>query len=93
LYWHSTKSVLSLPKKLDPQILSSEELLHDDNRGALLLLFGEVDSDWSGDRNHRKSGTGIILQLAGDTILYKTKYQDTIVFSRYWSRIYCSSQC
>ena len=40
-----------------------------------------MDSDWAGDTNHRKSVTGIILHLAGGTILYKTKYQDTIPFS------------
>ena len=79
IYWRN-KSVNSLPKKPDPQIISSEEPLQDKNSRAS-LLFGAVDSAWAGDTNHRKSVTGIILQLAGGTILYKTKYQDTIAFS------------
>jgi deoxyuridine 5'-triphosphate nucleotidohydrolase len=45
------------------------------------LMHGAVDSDWAGDTKHRKSVSGIILRLAGGTILYKTKYQDTIALS------------
>ena len=41
-------------------------------------LTGMVDSDWAGDTSHRKSVSGIVLKLAGGTIFYKTKYQDTI---------------
>jgi deoxyuridine 5'-triphosphate nucleotidohydrolase len=44
-------------------------------------MHSAVDSDWAGDTNHRKSVTGIIIRLAGGTILYKTKYQDTIALS------------
>jgi hypothetical protein len=40
-----------------------------------------VDSDWGGDTSHRRSVTGLILRLAGGTILYKTKYQDTVSLS------------
>ena len=40
-----------------------------------------MDSDWAGDTNHRKSVTGIIIQLAGGTIFYKTKFQPTISLS------------
>ena len=50
---------------------------HDDNQKMHAL----VDSDWAGDSKHRKSITGIILRLAGGTILYKTKFQDTIALS------------
>lgn len=39
-------------------------------------MHGAVESDWAGEMNHRKSVTGILLHLAGGTILYKTKYQD-----------------
>jgi hypothetical protein len=39
------------------------------------------DSDWAGDMKHRQSVTGLILQLAGGTIVYKTKYQDIISLS------------
>jgi hypothetical protein len=40
-----------------------------------------VDSDWGGDTSHRWSVTGLILRLAGLTIVYKTKYQDTVSLS------------
>ena len=44
-------------------------------------MHSAVDSDWAGDTTHRKSVSGLILRLAGGTILYKTKYQDTIALS------------
>ena len=44
-------------------------------------LIGIVDSDWAGDMSHQKSVTGIILKVGGGTVLYKTKYQDTIALS------------
>jgi hypothetical protein len=44
-------------------------------------MHAAVDSDWAGDTQHRKSVSGIILRLSGGTILYKTKYQDTIALS------------
>jgi hypothetical protein len=37
--------------------------------------------DWAGDTSHRKSVTGMVIRLAGGTIMYKTKYQDTIAQS------------
>ena len=40
-----------------------------------------MDADWAGDTSHRKSVTGITLRLAGGTILYKSKYQQTIATS------------
>lgn len=43
-----------------------------------LDLVGAVDADWGGDSNHRKSISGIILRIAGGTVLYKSKFQDTI---------------
>jgi hypothetical protein len=44
-------------------------------------MHGAVDSDWGGDMTHQRSVTGLILWLAGGTILYKTKYQDTVSLS------------
>jgi hypothetical protein len=44
-------------------------------------MHSAVDSDWAGDTKHRKSVSGLILRLSGGTILYKTKYQDTIALS------------
>jgi dUTP pyrophosphatase len=40
-----------------------------------------VDSDFAGDQSHRRSVTGISLQLAGATVLYKTKFQDVVAQS------------
>ena len=40
-----------------------------------------VDASYSSDITHRTSVTGIIGQLAGGTISYKTKFQDTIALS------------
>ena len=40
-----------------------------------------VDSDWAGDTSHKKSVTGMVLKIANGTILYKTKYQDTVALS------------
>ena len=45
------------------------------------VLHGAVDSDWGSDQAHRKSVSGIVLRMAGGTILYKTKYQPTIAQS------------
>ena len=44
-------------------------------------LVAMVDSDWAGDSSHRQSVTGMILKLGGGSILYKTKYQDTVALS------------
>lgn len=45
------------------------------------IPHGTVDSDWGSDTNHRRSVTGIVIRLAGGTIIYKTKFQDTIALS------------
>ena len=44
-------------------------------------LEAAVDSDWASDSTHRKSVSGIVLQIAGGAVLYKTKFQDTIALS------------
>ena len=45
------------------------------------ILNAAVDSDYAGDHTHRRSVTGISIQLAGGSILYKTRFQDTIALS------------
>ena len=40
-----------------------------------------VDSDYAGDHSHRKSITGLSIQLGRGTVLYKTHFQDTIAIS------------
>ena len=44
-------------------------------------LSVQVDASYANDTGHRKSVTGIIARLAGGTILYKTKFQDTVALS------------
>ena len=55
--------------------------IHEQNQDPHSVLFGAVDSDYANDTNHRKSVTGIVLCLTGGTVLYKTKFQDTIAMS------------
>ena len=45
------------------------------------ILQGSVDSDWAGDSSHRRSITAYSLELAGASIFYKTKFQETIATS------------
>ena len=59
----------------------SEDEIHERQQNDHATLFGAVDSDYAGDTTHRKSVSGIVLRLAGGTIFYKTKYQDTIALS------------
>ena len=44
-------------------------------------MHGAVDADWGGDTKHCKRVSGILLCMAGGTIVYKTKFQDTIAMS------------
>ena len=44
-------------------------------------LIGMVDSDFAADRQHRKSVSGIVLRLAGGTIVGKTRFQEIIAQS------------
>jgi deoxyuridine 5'-triphosphate nucleotidohydrolase len=59
----------------------AEDEIHERQQSEHSVLFGAVDSDYAGDTAHRKSVTGIILRIAGGTIFYKTKFQDTIAMS------------
>jgi deoxyuridine 5'-triphosphate nucleotidohydrolase len=45
------------------------------------IMYAAVDSDYAGDTKHRKSVTGIVIRIAGGTILYKTRFQDTVALS------------
>jgi dUTPase len=44
-------------------------------------LTALVDSDHASDSTHRRSVTGIHIHIAGGTVLWKTKYQDTVAQS------------
>jgi deoxyuridine 5'-triphosphate nucleotidohydrolase len=59
----------------------NEDEIHERKQEQHTTMFGAVDSDYAGDKEHRRSVTGIILRIGGGTILYKTKFQDTIALS------------
>ena len=58
-----------------------ENEIHERQQPGHTVMFGAVDSDYAGDVSHRRSVTGIILRIAGGTIFYKTKFQDTVALS------------
>jgi deoxyuridine 5'-triphosphate nucleotidohydrolase len=59
----------------------NETEIHERQQNDHNTLFGAVDSDFAGDTTHRRSVSGIVLRLAGGTIFYKTKYQETVAQS------------
>jgi hypothetical protein len=81
IYWRP-KPHMSLPKLPLPTPYKSTYPTSNTNEiDSSTQLHGAVDSNWAADTKHRKSVTGLVLQLAGGTILYKTKYQDTVALS------------
>jgi hypothetical protein len=83
-YWRKNPR-LDLPPSPIPELKRdtnyNEDDIHERCQPGHSVLFGAVDSDYGGDTTHRKSVSGIILRIAGGTILYKTKFQDTIAMS------------
>ena len=59
----------------------NESEIHERQQPGHSVMFGAVDSDYAGDVSHRRSVTGIILHIAGGTIFYKSKFQDTVALS------------
>lgn len=80
-YWRSQPRT-DLPIKPTPSVRQSnynnDNITHNDKPN---IIHGAVDSDWGGDTKHRKSVTGIVIRMSGGTLVYKTKYQDTIALS------------
>ena len=58
-----------------------EDEVHEREQSIHNTMFGAVDSDFAGDISHRRSVSGIVLRIAGGTVFYKTKYQDTVALS------------
>jgi hypothetical protein len=83
-YWRET------PQK-DLPYFPNPECKQDNNYGESMILtrqqkdkktlIGAVDSDYAGDTTHCRSVSGIILTLAGGTVLYKSKFQETCAMS------------
>jgi hypothetical protein len=81
IYWRPAPHP-DLPEKLLPTVHKSSYVTTNTTEiDSPNTMYGAVDSDWGGDTVHQRSVTGLILRLAGGTILYKTKYQDTISLS------------
>jgi hypothetical protein len=81
IYWRP-KPHPDLPVKPLPTVYKSTyETSNTVDIDSPNTMHAAVDSDWGGDTAHRRSVTGLILRLAGGTILYKTKYQDTVSLS------------
>ena len=81
-YWR-TNQRHDLPKIALPALKQDPNYTPGEQRQVLQphILNAAVNSDYAGDHMHRKSVTGLSLQLAGGSILYKTKFQDTIALS------------
>ena len=81
IYYWRPQSNHNFPEAACPTPSKQTHLPPHVNSDTSDTLSGMVDSDWAGDTSHRKSVTGIVLKLAGGSILYKTKYQDTVALS------------
>ena len=85
IYYWRTKPRHDLPSAPLPIIHQDDN--YDYNASAerkvteSTTINSAVDSDYAGDHEHRKSVTGLTIQLAGGAIVYKTRYQDTIALS------------
>jgi hypothetical protein len=83
-YWRKEPRT-DLPYEAPPQMKNdnnyNEMEVHERQQNDHSTLFGAVDSDFAGDTSHRRSVSGIVLRLAGGTIFYKTKYQETVSLS------------
>lgn len=77
IYWRNQINA-TLPTA---DIENCENPFTDDPEESTSTLLAATDSDWGGDRKHRRSVTGFAIKLAGGVILYKTKYQSVIATS------------
>lgn len=85
IYYWRTSSRQDLPEGIFPSC-KHDQIEIDTNNNPLLQynakqLIGMVDSDFAADRQHRKSVSGIVLRLAGGTIVGKTRFQEIIAQS------------
>ena len=83
-YWRSTPRH-DLPSVPAPQLQHDDNYDYNESSERQVnqpsILNSAVDSDYAGDHSHRKSVTGLTIQLAGGAIVYKTRFQDTIALS------------
>ena len=83
-YWRS-KPRNDLPLHPNPTLHKDDNYDYNESNEQKVrcanIINAAVDSDYAGDTTHCKSVTGLSIQLAGGTILYKTRFQDTIALS------------
>ena len=83
-YWRKAPR-MDLPPHPLPEIVNDNNYDYDESQERKVtdesIMNAAVDSDYAGDNTHRKSVTGLSLQMAGGSILYKTRFQDTIALS------------
>ena len=77
-YWRQQPN-LKLPYHQHQEPRDTNQIIPIDANATSATTF--VDSDWGGDRHHRKSTTGYTILIAGGAVLYKTKFQSTIALS------------
>lgn len=81
IYWR-TEPNQDLPHGKIPTVRPDTRETAEENKSANpAKTQGCVDSDWAGDTSHRRSVTGYTLELAGGTIFYKSKFQETVATS------------
>ena len=80
-YWRSEEHEQLPPLPFPETTQQNYTPSQDSQPDSTTTMHAAVDADWAGDTTHRKSVTGITLRLAGGTILYKSKYQQTIATS------------
>ena len=80
-YWRD-ELVPNLPvHQPDPRVSRSEVINSIPESDQPREPHAYVDSDWGGDRSHRRSVTGLLVLLAGGAIAFKSKYQNSIALS------------
>ena len=85
IYYWRNKPRLDLEDHAFPKC-KFDPMIEKDSKNPLIQirpekLEGLVDSDFAGDRQHRKSVTGVTLKLAGGAIIGKTRFQEIIAQS------------
>lgn len=83
IYFWRTHIRSELPEGPLPRVNSNRQALLLDDRPdhAATTAVAYGDSDWATCVKTRSSFSGICIQLAGDTIAYKTKFQPTVALS------------
>ena len=82
-YWKTTIRK-DCPKMCNPVTYTdyTNDTPHESEQTPTATRFDiQVDALYAGDSSHRKSVTGFVVQMAGGSVLYETKFQDVIALS------------